>query len=129
MGRLSKETILTAVQLHRNGLKYTEIVGHFASEGCYIDRSTVMRAVKRFEANGVCTPQPRKRKDTVVTPAQHKFIGRYFSNPDHWRTSNKEIYRKLREQLDFRGCYSTYLNHKKSFDFVSGPMRIVPLIR
>ena len=77
VGRLLKKTTLTIVQLYKQGLNYSKIMRRLHEEGYEVDRTTVMRAIIRYNRTGMYTLHSRATNDLLVTKEQHQFIGRY----------------------------------------------------
>ena len=128
MGRPNRDQKYRVIRLHEKGINFAKISNILAEEKISLDASSVSRIVKHFKLTGSFTHHQKKRRFIKLTEDQYNYLGTYFSNPDNWR-SNKDIYRKMRNEMKLDVHYTSFLRAKHTFDYFSGPIRFVPLIR
>ena len=70
----------------------------------------------------------QKRCVVKLTTEQRTAIGEYYSNHANCNTPNTDVCRQFKKDIHLTITYSTLMKARASFDFTSGPVKIVPLI-
>ena len=129
MGRPTLEQKHRIIHLNRTGQKNTEISKRFDDEGFSLSPQSIGRIVKKYKEEGTFADAKKKKTYVKLTEEQVDEMYEYYQNQDNWEYSNKDMYKKLRKELNLTVHYSTFIRCKLTFDICSGPIRYVPLIR